>query len=46
MKVKYKEIKYSIKESIEDLFKRLGLKESQCQYMVSSDILSIEYINF
>lgn len=39
-------VKHSMKESILDLFKRLGLKESQCQYMVSTDILSIEYINF
>lgn len=39
-------VKHSIKESIEDLFKKLGLKESQCNYMVSSDVLSIEYINF
>lgn len=38
--------KHDIKESIEDLFKKLGLKESQCHYMVSSDVLSIEYINF
>lgn len=39
-------VKHSIKESIEDLFKKLGLKESQCHYMVSDNILSIEYINF
>ena len=38
--------KHNIDESISDLFERLGLKESQCQYMVSTDILSIEYINF
>lgn len=38
--------KHDTEESIETLFDRLGLKESQCQYMVSSDILSIEYINF
>lgn len=38
--------KHDIKESIEDFFKQLGLKESQCHYMVSSDVLSIEYINF
>ena len=38
--------KHDIKESIEDFFKKLGLKENQCHYMVSSDILSIEYINF
>ena len=38
--------KHDTEESIETLFDRLGLKESQCQYMVSTDILSIEYINF
>ena len=38
--------KHDTEESIETLFDRLGLKESQCNYMVSSDILSIEYINF
>ena len=38
--------KHDVNESIEDFFKQLGLKESQCHYMVSSDVLSIEYINF
>ena len=38
--------KRDTEESIETLFDKLGLKESQSQYMVSTDILSIEYINF
>ena len=38
--------KQDIEESISELFEKLGLKESQCHYMVSDNILSIEYINF
>ena len=38
--------KHDTEESIETLFEKLGLKESQCNYMVSDKILSIEYINF
>ena len=38
--------KHNIEESISELFKQLGLKENQCHYMTSSNILSIEYINF
>lgn len=38
--------KHDVEESISELFEQLGLKESQCHYMTSSNILSIEYINF
>ena len=38
--------KHNIDESISELFEQLGLKENKCHYMTSSDILSIEYINF
>lgn len=38
--------KHDVEESISELFEQLGLKESQCHYMVSSNVLSIEYINF
>ena len=38
--------KHDLQETIESLFKKLGLKENQCHYMTSSDVLSIEYINF
>ena len=39
-------VKHDFEESTPELLEKLGLKESQCHYMVSSDILSIEYINF
>lgn len=38
--------KHDVEENFETLFEKLGLKENQCHYMTSSDILSIEYINF
>jgi len=38
--------KHDVEENLETLFEKLGLKENQCHYMTSSDILSIEYINF
>lgn len=38
--------KHDVEESISELFEQLGLKENQCHYMVSDNILSIEYINF
>ena len=38
--------KHDLVEPISELFEQLGLKENKCQYMTSSNILSIEYINF
>lgn len=38
--------KHDVEESISELFEQLGLKENQCHYMVSDNILSIKYINF
>ena len=38
--------KHDVEENFETLFEKLGLKENQCHYMTSSDVLSIEYINF
>lgn len=38
--------KHDLVEPISELFEQLGLKENQCNYMTSSNILSIEYINF
>jgi len=38
--------KHDLVEPISELFEQLGLKENQCHYMVSDNILSIEYINF